>query len=73
MELVIAVVAMVLVLAFWQKSNYLRIIAGPVAISFGAYWIDEGGEWIYTITGIAVIAIGLYLLIDAAITMFRKE
>ena len=66
--MVIALIA----LAFWQKSNYLMLIGGIVAIGFGVYWAVSDTDFIYIMTGVASSAVGFYMLIDTAIGMFRR-
>ena len=39
MELIIVVLAIVGV-AFWRQTRTLKIVAGILAIVFGAYWIS---------------------------------
>ncbi len=64
--LMIAIVA----LAVWLRSTFLNILAGMLTIGYGIYVIafyrSETQYWFYIMAGIAIIAIGLYLLINEA-------
>lgn len=62
MELIIVTIALV-ALAFWQRSSFLQIVAGVVAIGFGLYWITEDPSFIYLMEGIAFVGTGIYMLI----------
>jgi hypothetical protein len=71
MTLIIVTIALV-ALAFWQRNiGFLSILAGLVAIAFGAYWVTTYTGFLYVIEGVVMAAIGLYLLIDSAVKMIR--
>lgn len=72
MALIIVTIAL-LGLAFWQRSNFLMILAGVVAIGFGAYWIAEYDGFIYVIEGAVAVAIGFYLLVSSALELIRGQ
>jgi len=71
MELII-VVALLVALAFWQRSNFLMIVGGMAAIGFGIYWAVSAAGFAYLVTGVASVCIGIYMLITAALDMFRR-
>lgn len=73
MFIVILPVALIVALAFWQRSNFLFILGGLAAIGFGVFWIDSDPGALYMIEGMAVIGIGLYMLITTAVDMFRSK
>ena len=65
MELIVVVLAIVGV-AFWRQTRTLKIVAGILAIVFGAYWISLFPTvWIYIASGVAYAVIGLYLLLTS--------
>jgi hypothetical protein len=60
-------------MALWQRSNFLWIIAGAVAVAFGSYWISLNQNFFYIISGVAVIAIGLYMFIMVGVNLFQSR
>lgn len=59
-------------LAFWQRSNFLMIVCGMIAIGFGVYWISQNTGFIYVMEGTAAAALGFYMIIDTAVEMIRR-
>lgn len=68
----IIVTAMLIGLAFWQRSNFLMIVCGMIAIGFGVYWISQNTGFIYVMEGTAAAALGFYMIIDTAVAMIRR-
>lgn len=73
MDELLIVAALFVALAFWQRSTFMQIIAGTVAVGFGIYWLTAGATFIYVMEGVGSIAIGLYMLIDVAIDLFKDR
>ena len=69
---VFLVAAALVALAFWQRSNFLMIISGIVAVGFGIYWITLSTDFLYIMEGTAAVAIGIYMLINTGVEMIRK-
>ena len=68
----ILVTAALIGLAFWQRSNFLMIVCGMIAIGFGIYWISQNTGFIYVMEGTAAAALGFYMIIDTAVEMIRR-
>jgi hypothetical protein len=66
-------VVLIVALAFWQKSNFLFILGGMLAIGFGAYWINLNDNFMHLMVGIVAVGIGLYMLITTAFDMFKSK
>ena len=71
--LLVMVTIAVVALAFWQKSNFFMLIAGIIAIGFGAYWIANNTGFFYVMEGVASVGIGLYMLINTGVSWFRER
>lgn len=71
MELIIVVIALV-ALAFWQRSNFLSIVAGIVAVGFGVYWSVSTAGFVYIMSGVASVAVGIYMLITSGTDLLNK-
>lgn len=71
MELIIVALALVAV-AFWQRSNFLMIVSGLVAVAFGVYWAVSAAGFVYVIEGVAAVAVGIYMLIDAGLSLLKR-
>ena len=70
----LAIVALIVALAFWRRGNhFLALVAGPVAMGFGVHLIATYDGFIYIMSGIACIGIGLYLLIDTGVDLLKGE
>lgn len=64
----IAVLALLLILAFWYKTTFLFMFAGLVALAFAGWWISKAdGVFFYVAEGIIVGLVGAYNLIKAGI------
>lgn len=59
--------------AFWQRSNFLQIIAGFVAIGFGIYWITVNANFLYVIESVAVVGVGLYMMLMVGVEYLRGK
>lgn len=59
--------------AFWQRSNFLQIIAGFVAIGFGIYWITVNANFLYVIEAVAVVGVGLYMMLMVGVEFLRGK
>ena len=70
MELIVVTLALV-GLAWWQKIDFLHIIAGVVAVGFGVWWIDQNSGFIYIIEGVVAVVIGFYMMINSAVRMVK--
>jgi len=68
----ILVTTALIFLAFWQRSNFLMIVCGMIAIGFGVYWISQNTGFIYVMEGTAAAALGFYMIIDTAVEMIRR-
>jgi hypothetical protein len=68
----ILVTAGLIGLAFWQRSNFLFIVCGMIAIGFGVYWISQNPGFIYVMEGTAAVALGFYMIIDTAVALVRR-
>lgn len=53
-------------LAFWQRSNFLYIVSGMLAIGFGIYWITVDTSFMYIMIGVGSVGVGIYMVIDVA-------
>lgn len=62
--LLIIVVLAFLGLAFWRQTRTLKIVAGLLAIVFGAYWATfVQNNYVYIASGVAYAIAGLYLIL----------
>lgn len=67
---VIAVIA--IILGYWLRSYFVKIMAGLVSIAMGIYQISIlPDNWLYIISGTAVIAIGIYVMFMVAVDLVK--
>jgi hypothetical protein len=70
--ILLIIFAIFVALAFWTRSTFINIMAGLVSISVGVERIAQSpGDWIYLITGAAIVATGLYLLIMVGVDLLK--
>lgn len=65
------IAAALVAVAFWQRSNFLQILAGFVAIGFGIYWITVDPNFLYVIEAVAVVGVGLYMMLMVGVDYLK--
>lgn len=69
--LILCIAAFFTIMAFWQRSNFIQILAGIVNIGSGIFWLTVGTTFIYIIEATTFMAVGIYLLIMVAVDMLK--
>lgn len=60
-------------LAFWTRFLFFGFMAVLAPIFYGAYWMQQGSDWIFKGLGIIIMLIGIYVLINIAMDLWLKR
>jgi hypothetical protein len=61
-------------LAHWMRSSFISIMAGLVTITAGIDFIwQDPTVWTHLIFGLAIVALGIYLLIMVGVDLLKGE
>lgn len=73
MYLFIVITAVFIWFSYMFRSIFWQVISGLLAIAAGIDLISQSSEWIYTVFGVSIIAVGFYQWVLTILDVIKGE